>query len=230
MVFFFSPLDTFTMSGLKSPAPTLAQLQSSLKRLQIALDPLLAQSLESLTDTIEQVHSSNGKLQSAQIHVSMAYVVLDLVWILLKVSGVDPTSHPVTSDLVRVQEYLQKVHKISNRSNQDKEEKEAQEKAGPVDTAKVGRFLRHALGTAASGKRTVFAEDGTVEKVVDASSAGKKMDQDEEREDEEEEEEESPQSENSSSKKAKRQALQAEKALRKASEAMTLSRKKHGKR
>lgn len=186
------------MSGLKSPAPTLTQLQTSLKSVRTALGPVLAQSLESLTNTIEEINSSDGKLQSAQMYISIAYVVLDLVWILLKVSGVDPTTHPVTSDLVRVQEYLEKVHKISLRNSQDEEEEEeVQEKPGPIDKAKVGRFLRHALGTAASGKRTVFAEDGTVERVVDVNDQEKEKKQ------------ESPQLEDSwsKSKKAKRKHL-----------------------
>lgn len=216
------------MSGLKSPAPTLVQLRSSLSTLQTALDPVLAQSLEVLTASIEE-GNQDGKLQSAQMYVSLAYVVLDLVWILLKVSGVDPVSHPVTEDLKRVLEYLQKVHRLSN-GNGDEQQEAVKVKPAPIDKAKVGRFLRHALSTPGQGKRTVFAEDGSVQKiVVGGDSEEEGGGNDEERVDEQEEGKgkSSTVEEPSISSKAKRQMLKAEKALRKASETIALSSKKH---
>jgi exosome complex protein LRP1 len=215
------------MSGLKSPAPTIVQLRSSLASLQTALDPVLAQSLEALTTSIEEVNR-DGKLQSAQMYVSLAYVVLDLVWILLKVSGVDPASHPVTEDLKRVLEYLQKVHKLSNGKGD--EQQEVKDRPAPIDKGKVGRFLRHALGTSAQGKRTVFAEDGSVQKIVIGGDTGKESGEDEEkREQEEGKEKASGEKGPTVSSKAKRNMLKAEKALKKASDAISSSRKKHTK-
>lgn len=211
------------MSGLKSPAPTLVQLRTSLENLRKSLDPVTAEPLEALTLQIEEANR-DGKLQSAQLYVSMAYVVLDLVWILLKVSGVDTLSHPVTADLQRVQEYLTKVHKVSKRQSQDEEEES--ERPAPVDKAKVGRFLRHALGVGASGKRTIFADDGSIERVVDAGAVPKT---EEATEKSDGGEEESSKWEQTKSKKAKRQAVKAEKALRKASKSIESSKKKHRK-
>jgi len=211
------------MSGLKSPAPTLAQLRNSLSSLRKSLDPVLLEPLDALTLQIEE-SNQDGKLQSAQLYVSMAYVVLDLVWILLKVSGTDTVSHPVTADLQRVQEYLTKVHKASKGKDQEGD-KEQEEKPAPVDKAKVGRFLRHALGTAASGKRTIFADDGTIEKVVDAGPS----EREESNEKSDNGEQDSQEWEQTTSKKAKRQTVKAEKALRKAAKAMGSSHKSHKK-
>ncbi|UZJ51882.1 hypothetical protein CBS101457_001202 [Exobasidium rhododendri] len=212
------------MSGLKSPAPTLSQLKVSLKNLRKSLDPVIDGPLEALTLQIEEANQ-DGKLQSAQLYVSMAYVVLDLVWILLKVSGIDPVSHPVTADLQRVQEYLTKVHNISKRGIGQADDEKGADKPAPVDHAKVARFLRHALGTAASGKRTIFADDGSVERIVDAGTNEEGENKDESnvgRED-------SPGWEQRTSKQAKRQTVKAEKALRKASKAIESSKKRHRK-
>ena len=221
------------MSSLKSPAPTVAQLRSSLKNLQKALDPITAQSLESLTSQIEEQQrkqtgstSSNGKLQSAQLNISLAYVILDLVWILLKTSAVDTVPHPVTNDLLRVQEYLTKVHNVSKR-HEEKEQiggeiggektEEDEERPGAVDKGKVGRFLRHALGVAAKGKRTVFADDGSIQKVVEAGRSEEKRPRDDERKQVETKTDKSSEWTTTSSKKAQRQA---EKELKKAAEAI----------
>ena len=217
------------MSGLKSPAPTLTQLRTSLEGLQGALSPLSAGSLEALAAQIEECND-DGKLQSAQLHVSLAYVVLDLVWILLKVAGVDPLTHPVTGDLQRVQEYLTKVHKVSKRQDTlggEEEQGQARDGPAPVDKGKVGRFLRHALGAAASGKRTIFADDGSVERIVDA---GTSKDEGEEKGSgvgkDSGDGREAAEWEQAGSKKAKRQAIKADKALRKASNAMKSKQKK----
>jgi exosome complex protein LRP1 len=213
---------TTIMSGLKSPAPTVAQLRASLKSLQTALDPVMAQSLEELTSSIEE-SNKDGKLQSAQMYVSMAYVILDLVWILLKVSAIDPVTHPVTNDLKRVSEYLHKVHGVSTGEEQKEEVKENR---APIDKGKVGRFIRHALGTTAQGKKTLFGDDGSVQKIVEAGEA-----QEEAGEGAEEQKEKSPIAEASlTSNKGKGQLLKAEKALKKASDAMASSSKKKHKK
>lgn len=217
-------------SSLKSPAPIVAQLKATLKDLQIALDPVTAQSIESLKSKIEESSKQNGgKLQSAQMYVSLAYVILDLVWILLKVSGVDPKTHPVTNDLVRVQEYLKKVHTASKRHEQKQPGSAEMEenKPAPVDRAKVGRFLRHALGTPASGKKTVFAEDGTVSEVVEA---GKSSEEGQAIESVEAENDETSEWKKATSKKAVRQAQKAEKALKKAASSITSNDKKRHKK
>jgi exosome complex protein LRP1 len=173
------------MSSLKSPAPTIKKLRSLLRDLNDSLDPITSQSLEKLTSNLESGTkagtSSNdvvltGRLESAQLQSSLAYILLDLVWILLKVNGTDPTSHPVTAELKRVQQYLEKVHKIDKNliAANFKNNQQSTSHSHHIDQAKASRFIKGALGSNSgnptTGKRTVFAEDGTIQKVVPVGS------------------------------------------------------------
>ena len=172
------------MSSLKSPAPIIKQLRSLLQDLNESLDPVTSQSLEKLTNTLESrtkasTSSSNevilsGRLESAQLQSSLAYVLLDLVWILLKVDGTNPASHPVTAELKRVQQYLEKVHKMDSNIIAANGQQSSSSHSHQIDQAKASRFIKGALGSnnakRSTGKRTVFAEDGTVEKVVPVGS------------------------------------------------------------
>ncbi|KDN53321.1 hypothetical protein K437DRAFT_98670 [Tilletiaria anomala UBC 951] len=79
-----------------------------------------------------------GKLDAARLHASIAYVLLDLVWIYLKTKGVDPATHPVMPELERVKGYF---HKIKHA--QDSESREARSN---LDQSAAARFIRHAIG------------------------------------------------------------------------------------
>lgn len=154
------------MVMIDSPLSTLQQLRSQLEGLKLALTPILeGGTLERLTLALENSNEPGsskltGRLHSAQLQSSLAYVLLDLVWILLKLNGSDTHSHPVTEELNRVQRYLLKVHQADN------DHVEEQRQAPAVDAQKGDRFIKGALG-----KRTIFAEDGTVESVVDAGTS-----------------------------------------------------------
>jgi hypothetical protein len=92
---------TFAMSALNDPAPTLATLRSALATLTSTLDPLLASPLSALAQQLESGSSQtqakhaervqtksgeasraelDGRLDAARLNVSVAYVLLDLVW------------------------------------------------------------------------------------------------------------------------------------------------------
>lgn len=158
------------MSSLKSPAPIIKQLRSLLQDLNESLDPVTSQSLEKLTNTLESrtkasTSSSNevilsGRLESAQLQSSLAYVLLDLVWILLKVDGTNPASHPVTAELKRVQQYLEKVHKMDSNIIAANGQQSSSSHSHQIDQAKASRFIKGALGSnnakRSTGKRTVF--------------------------------------------------------------------------
>lgn len=170
------------MNSLKSPAPVIKRLRSLLQDLNASLDPITSQPLDQLTTTLEnrtKTESNSkddviltGRLESAQLQSSLAYILLDLVWILLKVHGTDPISHPVTAELKRVQQYLEKVHKTDKNliATNGKQSGSAPE----IDQGKASRFIKGALGSnsgsRSTGKRTVFAEDGTVERIVPVGS------------------------------------------------------------
>lgn len=75
--------------SLESPLPALAAFSESLTTLGQTLDPLLKQSLDQIVAKLEEgsshtaESSSNGlegRLDAAKLQVSIAYVLLDLVW------------------------------------------------------------------------------------------------------------------------------------------------------
>ena len=73
------------MSSLtKSPLPTLQAVSSSFAALQEVLEPLLGEhTLEAITQTLQEREDPSdleGRLDSARLQVSVAYVLLDLVW------------------------------------------------------------------------------------------------------------------------------------------------------
>nr|QBH67513.1 DNA-binding protein C1D [Ustilago esculenta] len=170
------------MSSLrKSPLPTLQSLSSSFSDLSTILQPLLSHNYEQLNAAL-QANSSNaqktedelhGRLNAARMQVSVAYVLLDLVWILLKTKGVDPTNHPIMQELERVKSYFGKI-----KSVQDNEKEPEQEKGLKVDRSAAGRFIRAALAGepgSTPGKHTKFDDDSaeTEVKVVEKEKEGK---------------------------------------------------------
>ena len=75
--------------SLESPLPSLQSLSASLQDLRRHLHPLLQQPLENVIGKLEQGSSAggessstalDGRLDSAKLQVSIAYVLLDLVW------------------------------------------------------------------------------------------------------------------------------------------------------
>lgn len=158
------------MSSLRqSPLPTLQALSSSFTELNTILQPLLSHNYGSLNSALQSNSSStkentedelHGRLDAARMQVSVAYVLLDLVWILLKTKGVDTKDHPVMQELERVKSYFGKI-----KSVQDKEKEPAGEQSVKVDRSAAGRFIRAALagepGTT-QGKHTKFEEETPV--------------------------------------------------------------------
>lgn len=93
------------MSLPEDPTPTLQELQSSISHLSSVLDPVLSQKLSALSQQLESGSSQSanapgvsttgaasasdgavttrelaGRLDSARLNVSAAYVLLDLIW------------------------------------------------------------------------------------------------------------------------------------------------------
>lgn len=75
--------------SLESPLPSLQSLSTSLQDLQRYLHPLLQQRFADVIGKLEQGSSAggessatslDGRLDSAKLQVSIAYVLLDLIW------------------------------------------------------------------------------------------------------------------------------------------------------
>ena len=97
------------------PTNALQTLASELAALQPTLAETFSRTMEEHLTELEQrdVQSNGGKpvgrLQGAKLLVSAAYVYLDLLWMYLKSTGVDPTTHPVHTELQRVHAYFAKL-------------------------------------------------------------------------------------------------------------------------
>ncbi|EPQ28973.1 uncharacterized protein PFL1_03263 [Pseudozyma flocculosa PF-1] len=156
----------------KSPLPVLKKLSTSLTSLDTVLHPLLhGHSLEELTNSLQfgdEASQSRGKekegetelsgrLDSARLQVSLAYVVLDLVWIYLKAKGINASSHPVMAELERVKGYFGKIKAVQSRDTDEAHMR--------LDKSAAGRFIRAALSgndsepSSPAGKHTKFDDN-----------------------------------------------------------------------
>ncbi|SYW83557.1 related to LRP1 - nuclear exosome-associated nucleic acid binding protein [Ustilago bromivora] len=162
------------MSSLRpSPLPTLQTLSSSFTDLSNILQPLLAHNYEQLNSALQANSSTtqnasedelHGRLDAARMQVSVAYVLMDLVWILLKTKGVDPTNHPVIQELERVKSYFGKIKRVQDN---EKEPAAQGEKGTKVDRSAAGRFIRAALAGepgSTPGKHTKFNDESAEKK------------------------------------------------------------------
>lgn len=166
---FYNALCIANMSSLRqSPLPTLQALSSSFTDLNTILQPLLSHNYEALNAALQANSSTkdaaedelHGRLDAARMQVSVAYVLMDLVWILLKTKGVDATNHPVMQELERVKSYFGKI-----KSVQEKEKEPSADKGMKVDRSAAGRFIRAALAGepgSSTGKHTKFDEETEV--------------------------------------------------------------------
>ncbi|WVQ80625.1 hypothetical protein IAT38_002730 [Cryptococcus sp. DSM 104549] len=137
-----------------SPADTLASLTTSLDALEAALAPLEAQQW---SETIGEL----APLERAKMDVLAAYTVNDLVWVYLKMKGVDPSTHEVTSELERIKKYYGKVKSI--------EEPEAPRST--IDAAAAKRFVLNSLPRAQHLAPVSSAELATAQKLRQEAAA-----------------------------------------------------------
>lgn len=161
--------------------PTIEVLSEALKVLQTTLQPLLGQPLHETIFKLEQGkrHSSSsviyqdqsvgtgngleGLLDAAKLYTAVAYVLLDLAWMRLRVTGQDPASHPVTAELDRVKSYFSKIKFVQSGQANASSSAHASELILPgrenqnrLDQAAAGRFVRNALAAIETGKHTKF--------------------------------------------------------------------------
>ncbi|PWN27225.1 hypothetical protein BDZ90DRAFT_220729 [Jaminaea rosea] len=168
--------------SIQSPLPTLNELSTALKQLQSTLDPLMARPLADTLAKLQaaqptqptQMDNSNGssssssssshRLDSAKLQTSIAYVLLDLVWIHLRLKGVDPHSHPVAAELKRVQGYFQKIRNVQQAgpggggASRGIAGEEGQQRMR-LDGAAAKRMVKGAIADQHNGKHTKFGAE-----------------------------------------------------------------------
>ncbi|PWN89368.1 hypothetical protein FA10DRAFT_267937 [Acaromyces ingoldii] len=186
-------------SSLRSPAPTVAQLRTLLDSLHASLNPVISSELSQLTSQLESRTSADasvsvsstgssghkGKLDAGRLQTSLAYVLLDLVWILFKLNGTDASKHPVLVELERVKGYFTKfqaAEKDQGGSSSSSTREGGHNRAvSREDQDKVERFVTHALGKGKGeimGRLIRFDDDGEEEdKKADGAEEDRKKKQ-----------------------------------------------------
>ncbi|WVF71558.1 hypothetical protein IAT40_006366 [Kwoniella sp. CBS 6097] len=111
-----------------NPAVTLSALTNSLDVLERALEPLQAQEWSS---TLEGLST----LERAKMDVLASYTINDLIWVYLKLKGIDPEKHDVSAELDRIKTYYTKVRAV--------EEPDAPRPQ--IDSAAAKRFIKSSI-------------------------------------------------------------------------------------
>ncbi|KAE8223988.1 hypothetical protein CF319_g3043 [Tilletia indica] len=172
---------------MEDPTPTADTLIPQLTHLQDILTHLVPSSgsttLPSYEDLIATIESATSKddnsltprLHAARLNASLAYFILDSLWILMKTSGINiPSHHPLLIQLERARSYIDKVKRISPSSSDDKNAQREPDlilaaQQGPqrrVDAGPAGRFIKAALASQSKGTLTKFADDDDDEPVA----------------------------------------------------------------
>ncbi|KAF5332769.1 hypothetical protein D9611_005095 [Ephemerocybe angulata] len=138
----------------------ISKLNSRVNTLSNSLDDLEG-ILESLfSQTLPETVLNLEPLQQAKLQTDVPYVIYDLVFMYLKLKGIDPKGHPVIGELDRIRQYFDKISHTENpptRPNQ-------------IDKAAAGRFIKHAIS---SVKWTKTAAEEAQEDVPEASSSSR---------------------------------------------------------
>ncbi|WVQ99317.1 hypothetical protein IAU59_006449 [Kwoniella sp. CBS 9459] len=111
-----------------NPATTLSALIDSLEVVEKALEPLQAQEWSSTLEGLSM-------LERAKMDVLASYTIHDLIWVYLKLKGVDPENHDVSAELERIKTYYAKVKAV--------EEPEAPRPQ--IDSAAAKRFITSSI-------------------------------------------------------------------------------------
>ncbi|KAL9934025.1 hypothetical protein V8E36_007107 [Tilletia maclaganii] len=178
--------------SLSDPTPTADALAPQLRQLQSTLSTLIPSSsssssssskqLPSYEDLIAAIEGSTsqdaganplaGRLEAARMNASLAYLLLDSLWILMKTKGINLSStHPLHAELERARLYVAKVKQTSTLSGGDEKQGSAggrerdavlAAQQGPqrrIDAGPAARFVKAALANQPKGKLTKFADD-----------------------------------------------------------------------
>lgn len=95
-------------------------------------------------------------LESARLHLMVAYTINTLFYMYLKTQGIAATNHPVMEELERVKTYIRKVKEVTKETQT---ETDASKRQLSLNASAAQRFIAHALGgpeaLSSGGARTV---------------------------------------------------------------------------
>eukprot|EP00967_Tisochrysis_lutea_P133016 scaffold232842_cov32-Tisochrysis_lutea.AAC.1 len=82
-------------------------------------------------------------LESARLHLMVAYTINTLFYMYLKTQGIEATNHPVMEELDRVKAYVRKVKEVTKEMEAKADATKAQIS---LNASAAQRFIAHALG------------------------------------------------------------------------------------
>ncbi|WVN88227.1 uncharacterized protein L203_103428 [Cryptococcus depauperatus CBS 7841] len=130
------------MSDSEPPQKTLTSITSSLDALDEAIAPITNQPWN-------EIISKLSLLDKTKMDILGAYLVNDLIWVYLKLKGVDPSKHEVTGELERIRTYYSKVASLAG-GNVEPQPK--------IDVAAAHRFISASIPRAEHLPPTSAAE------------------------------------------------------------------------
>mmetsp|Transcript_44176 Transcript_44176/g.116981 ORF Transcript_44176/g.116981 Transcript_44176/m.116981 type:complete len:232 (-) Transcript_44176:53-748(-) len=134
----------------------VAAVRHSLGTLTAHLEPLLAQDMD-------DVKGKLTPLQSAELHVGLAFTVASLYFCNLITQGIDPADHPIRQELDRIQMYFKKVKTTAEEITAKSEAKNRVR----VDVEAANRIVRHiAVAANAEAQRRTAVRVSAVPKPV----------------------------------------------------------------
>ncbi|KAI5450845.1 hypothetical protein NCC49_002586 [Naganishia albida] len=110
------------------PLESLAEIDDDLTTLEQTLESLFAAPWQDIVAAL-------GNMEQAKMNMIVAYGICDLIWMFLRLKGVDPDKHPVMKELDRIKTYYIKVRDAEN----------APKRTTKIDVAAAGRFINAAI-------------------------------------------------------------------------------------
>ncbi|WWC89429.1 uncharacterized protein L201_004353 [Kwoniella dendrophila CBS 6074] len=127
----------------QDPKQTLNSIISTLPNLELTLEALLndnnVKQKQNNESSIWSIWSENlnklDNLDRAKMDILISYTINDLIWVYLKLKGIDPEKHDVTSELDRIKTYYTKVKSIEKPETQRTR----------IDSAAAHRFVKSSI-------------------------------------------------------------------------------------
>ena len=146
---------------MRGRRPTLASLTSvhrcDMSSSLSALPPELAEAVANfegavtnIEQLVERLQSANwpelcrglGPLESARVHLMVAYTVNTLFYMYLKAKGISPVGHPVQGELERIKGYIKKLKAVSQ---ENEKRGQAEQRQLTLNQGAASRFIAAAL-------------------------------------------------------------------------------------
>eukprot|EP00966_Prymnesium_polylepis_P138009 3188783-Prymnesium_polylepis.1 len=109
-----------------------------------------------------------GPLESARMHLMVAYTVNTLFYMYLKANGVSPAGHPVQGELERIKNYIKKLKMVS----QEREKRsQGEQRQLVLNQDAAARFITSALAPPAADAAPAAAGGSADEPMAEEAEA-----------------------------------------------------------